>query len=525
MSRIGCAARVLPLVLLVGAALAVGWPLLRILAEALASLRGGIAPGLGRTAAVSGALAAGATVLALLGGLAAALTARCLPPGPRRLLDVALLSLLLVPPYTAAAAVLALGGRGGLLHGILPPLLGARGMLAALVITLLPYPYAAARLAWRGVDPRLVDAVQVHGGGAGRVLRLVLLPPLRRPLAAACVLMLLTALADPSIPAVLRGRVPTLAHTAYLEVMAWGDEGTAALIAVLLALPALPLLLLVPSGPGAGLTEPWYGHGAGPALALPTSPLLHAARLLTLLVLAGIGALLAAAILRTAGAPGELLGQGAVLTLVSTLQHALLALLVAVPAGLGTALLASRGPRGLASVVDGAQLVLLVLPGTTLGLAVSLAYRLGTPTPLGILPPLVGGASLGSGSIAIVLVLAASTAPLVHVATRAARAQIPRSEEETARVLGIGRRRRLMRLVLPQAAPLVAVTAAAVLVRMMVSVTPVVLVAAPDAPMVPALALDLLDRAALAPVFVLTLLVALVIAVLALGAAAAGRLR
>lgn len=514
----------LAVTLLASAVLAVGWPLLRILAEALAALHDGLPPGLGRTAAISLALAGGATLLALLGGLGSALTARCLPSRPRRLLDAALLSLLLVPPYTAAAAVLAVGGRSGLLQDLLPPLPGVPGMLLALTVTLLPYPYAAARLAWRGVDPRLVDAVLVHGGGTGRVLRLVLLPPLLRPVAAVAVVMLLTALADPSVPAVLRGRVPTLAHTAYLEVMAWGDEGTAALVAVLLALPVLPLLLLL-ARTGSPLAEPWRGHGAGPALALPASPILRTARAITLVVLAVIAALLTAAAVRSSVAPGELLGHGAVATLGSTLQHALLALLVALPAGLVTARLAARAAPRRAALLDGLQLMLLVLPGTTLGLAVSLAYRLGTPTPVGTLPPLVGGASLGSGSIAIVLVLAASTAPLVHVAARAGRAQIPRAEAETAELLGVGRRRRMLRLVLPQAAPLVAVAGAAILVRMMVSVTPVALVAAPDAPMVPALALDLLDRAALAPVFVLTLLVAITIAALAGGAAAAGRLR
>ena len=228
-----------------GALILVGWPVVRMATQAFAALATASTPGLGRTAAFSTGLSLTVTVLATALGLALALTARTLPIRPRRLLDAVIGGFLLVPPYTVAAAVVAVGGRGGRLAAVLPDVYGLPGMALAMVLAHLPIAYLVIRVAWRVVDPHLVEMARVHGARAGEVFRLVLLPPLRAPLGVTAALMFVSTLSDPSIPAVLRGRVPTLAHTAYIEVIAWGGEGTASLIAVLLALPVLPLLLVL----------------------------------------------------------------------------------------------------------------------------------------------------------------------------------------------------------------------------------------------------------------------------------------
>lgn len=487
-----------------GAALVVAWPLLRMLGQAVSALGEGV-PGLGRTVAISLGIALTVTVIGAVLAFALALTARTLPRRWRRLLDTVIGALLLVPPYTVAAAVVAAGGRGGLLTAVLPDVYGTAGMTIAMVIAHLPIPYLTIRMAWREVDPRLVEMARVNGARASEVIRLVLLPPLRAPLAVAAALLFVTALSDPSIPAVLRGRVPTLAHTAYIEVIAWGGPGTAALIALLLALPMLPVLLVLWRRHDEGeLVERWLGRGASPTLVLPRSLLVHASRMLSVIVLAVVLTLVLAAVLTMLGSSGSLLTPTMLAVIATTVRYALVALLIAVPVGLATAWASSLGGRRLARGADFLQTALLLMPGTTLGIAFFLAYGLASRTPLGELPALVGGASLASGSVALLAVFVAPAVPMVHLAARAGQRQVPLAVHETARVLGAGRRRIAAHLVLPQAGALVAATAAAVVARNIVSVAPVVFVSTPDAPMVASFALDLLDRAALEQTFALT---------------------
>ena len=496
-----------------GAVLVVGWPVLRMLVEAISAVATTRAfPGLGHTMAVSAALALTVTVIGTVLAFALALTARTLRPGWRRLLDAVLGGLLLVPPYVVAASVVAVGGRAGLLTAMLPDIYGGLGMTSAMVVAHLPIPYLTIRMAWRVVDPRLVEMGRVNGARAATVIRLVLLPPLRRPLAIAAALLFVSALSDPSIPAVLRGRVPTLAHTAYIEVIAWGGEGTAALIAVLLTLPVLPVLLALWRGrdPNA-LADHWQGLSPSPRLVLPRSVLVQACRALSVLVLAIVLTLALAALITMFRARGSLLTPMMMDVIGSTVRYAVAALLLSVPVGLMTAWASGRGSKRLARSVDLLQTSLLLMPGTTLGIAIFLAYGLGTRTPLGELPALVGGASLASGSVAIVAVFMAPAVPMVHLAARAGQRQIPVPVLETARVLGASRRRIAVDLLLPQTGALVAATGAAVVARNIVSVAPVVFVSTPDAPMVASFALDLLDRAALEQTFALAAVVALLV--------------
>lgn len=495
-----------------GAAMVIIWPVLRMVVEAVSAVATTGIPGLGRTMAVSFALALAVTIIGTALALALALTARTLPWGWRRLLDAGIGGLLLAPPYVVAAAVVATGGRGGLLTAMLPEVYGAPGMMFAMIVAHLPIPYLTIRVAWRGVDPRLVEMARVNGARAADVIRLVLLPPLRGPLGVAAALLFVSALSDPSIPAVLRGRVPTLAHTAYIEVIAWGGEGTAAFIAVLLTLPVLPVVLALWRRRENGtLVYPWQGRGVSPRLVLPHSILVTSCRLLSVLILSVVMVLGVAAVATMLRAQESLFTPAMSEVIGSTVRYALIALLLALPLGLLTAWASERGGRLLGHGVDLLQTSLLLMPGTSLGIAIFLAYGFGTRTPFGELPALVGGASLASGSVALIAVFMAPAVPMVHLAARAGQRRVPLAVRETASVLGAGRRRVTLQFVLPQTSALIAATAAAVAARNIVSVAPVVFVTTPDAPMVASFALDLLDRAALEQTFALTGIVAVLV--------------
>ena len=497
----------------VGALLAVGWPVGRMTAESFVAAAEATAPPLGGAIAISTALSLVVTVLATGLGFALALTARTLPRVPRRLLDAAIGGLVLVPPYTVAAALVAVGGRSGLFTAVLPDVYGLPGMAVAMTLAHLPIAYLMIRVAWRGVDPRLVETARVNGARAGDVIRLVLLPPLRGPLGVTAALTFVSTLSDPSIPAVLRGRVPILAHTAYIEVIAWGGEGTAALIAVLLTLPVLPMLLMLWRRPREALLETrWLGRGASPALVLPPSPPVQLCRVLSVLVLGVVlvlGLTSLAAMFRT---QAQLVTPAMGTVISSTIQYALAALLLAAPLGVLTAWASARLGKTVARGVDLLQITLMLLPDTTLGIALFLAYGLATPTPWGELPALVGGASLGSGAVALVIAFAVQAVPLVHLAARAGQRRTPRTVQETARLLGASSRRRTVQFVLPHAGALVAAIAAAVTARNIVSVAPIVFVSTPEAPMVASFALDLLDRASFEQTCALTGIVATLVA-------------
>lgn len=513
----------------IGAFLAVGWPLGRMIAQAVVAVMGTSMPRLGHAALISTVLSLVVSVLATALGLALALTARTLPRPARRMLDGLIGGLVLVPPYTVAAAIVAVGGRSGRFTAVLPDVYGLLGMSVAMVIAHLPIPYLIIRVAWRGIDPRLVEAARVNGARAGDVIRLVLLPPLRGPLGVAAALTFVSTLSDPSIPAVLRGQVPTLAHTAYIEVIAWSGEGAAPLIAVLLVLPVIPVLLALWRRSAQPLLRTqWMGRGASPTLVLPRSSLVLLCRMLSALVLCCVLVLALTAVASIVRAQGELVTPAMGSVIASTVRYALAALMLAAPLGVLTAWATRRLGERIARGADLLQVALLLLPDTTLGIAFFLAYGLETATPWGDLPALVGGASLGSGAVALVIAFTAQAVPFVHLAARAGQRSAPRDVQETARLLGAGRRRRALQFGLPHAGALVAATATAVTARNIVSVAPIVFVSTPDAPMVASFALDLLDRASFEQTFALTGIVAALVAaagalVSAAGSAALGR--
>jgi iron(III) transport system permease protein len=149
-----------------------------------------------------------ATVLAVTGGLAAAMvTERSEVPG-RRWLRVGLLLPLLIPPFiTAVGWSLAYGPAGlseELLSLAVPGLLGPLGIVLVLATEAMPLAYlvVAAGLAARA-EPDLERAARASGATAFDGFRTVTLPLLAPALKAATVLVFVTAASSFAVPAVL----------------------------------------------------------------------------------------------------------------------------------------------------------------------------------------------------------------------------------------------------------------------------------------------------------------------------------
>jgi iron(III) transport system permease protein len=149
-----------------------------------------------------------AAVLAVTGGLAAAMvTERSQVPG-RRWLRIGLLLPLLIPPFSTAVGWSLAYGPAGLSEELfslaVPGLLGPLGIVLVLTIEAMPLAYlvVAAGLAARA-EPDLERAARASGATAFDGFRTVTLPLLAPALRAATVLVFVTAASSFAVPAVL----------------------------------------------------------------------------------------------------------------------------------------------------------------------------------------------------------------------------------------------------------------------------------------------------------------------------------
>lgn len=473
-----------------------------------------------------------ATTVAAAGSalaLCTSLVAQSLAPRWRHLVDLVVCAPAVLPPPGVAAAVLATAGNAGWLHPPLTrsPVHGTVGMAWAMLLAFVPLAHLLDRAALRTLDPRTLEAASMSGAGAARILRRVVLPHIAPAVALGACVLLTTAMSDPSVPAVLRGRTPNLAHLALDTTTGWGQDAVAARAALAIAVPALLLL------PGLALFRSrlagvWVPGSHSPRPTLPGGPrgallrvpaLVHVALSLCALGTVLTGATTALAAPRGGDALADALGVVSSTVLLSGAACAL-----ALPLAVATVWTVRSGRhtrRGAGRLV----LWLTVLPGTTVGIAFSLAYRV-PPTVLGVrLPALVGGASLADGSVGIVLMLMTVALPVLHVGLGALWDAVPRSVLESARDAGAGKSRLVLSVVLPSTGLLLGALAAATLGRCLVAVVPLAYVTSPDAALVVTRVLDLTDHSRGPETFLVSTLTAAVAGVLlALVQAAHGHL-
>ena len=205
----------------------------------------------GRVVLFTLAVAAAATALNLVPGVAAAwLLSR---PGWRgRTLVETVLSLpLVLPPTAVGLALLLLLGRAGPLGGWLYRTLGIdvaftwKGVVIASAVMSFPLLVRSARSAFEEVDPRLPAVARTLGRGPLGAFLAVELPLAWRGVAGGTVLSFARALGEFGATILVAGNIPgrtqTLALALFQEVQMGRDRAAAALagIAALLAAGAL----------------------------------------------------------------------------------------------------------------------------------------------------------------------------------------------------------------------------------------------------------------------------------------------
>jgi ABC-type Fe3+ transport system permease subunit len=506
--------------------LVVAVPLARTILLAGQATSTGIAPLL-RSAGGSLLLAVLVCLLGSLLALGAALATRTAPRAARPVLVALACAPAALPPGAVAASVLdAAGPSGWIPVGGAAGVHGLLGMTWAMTVAFAPTAYLLDLLVLTRLDSRVLEAAACAGAGTRRLLGGIVVPHLRPALVVGAVLLVVAAVSDPSVPAVLRGRMPNLAHLGLDTAGGWGQDALAARSALLLAVPGLATALLLPGlGPSIRRTGV---PGSAPALPGSVGRSLLRVAAAPALVLLGLNALCLSTVLL--GATHALLGEGGEAAIASggsvvatTLLHAGAACLLGLPLAWFGCFGRGGPPRWSGRMARAIMSLLLVLPGTTVGIAFSLAYRV--PPHLGAfrLPPLVGGSAAAGGSVTIVLMYMTVALPLLHLGIDLLARSVSHDTVDVLRSSGVPTMRVVRHGVLPRLAPLIAGLAAAVVAHCLVAVVPLVYTTAPESPLVATRTLDLADHFLRDQVFLLAALTGVVAALLLAAVAAALR--
>jgi iron(III) transport system permease protein len=387
-------------------------------------------------------LGAGAAALAsVIGAPSGLLLARADLPA-RRLLRLALVVPMVIPPYILALAWIYLGGTGGLLaQAIGMDLLSEYtyslpGAIVVLGTGFYPLSMLATEAAARRVEARLEEAALMVARPR-RVLLRVTLPLVAPHIAAAALVVFVLALSEFGVPGLLRVNVFTT--EVFIAFAALYDFGAATALAV----PLLLVTLIIGFSVKLIIGDRLLATRRGSRLGLPVKlGRWRAAALLALLLLLAscvLMPLLALAI--EAGQVSRILaaaraaGGSIINSLVLASAGATLIVAVAVFLGYGRA----RSRTGLGGVADLVLITIFAVPSTVVG--VGLIGLWNRPGPLG---------GVYASPAIIVVGYLARFLPVAALILAASVRQIPGSFEEAAEVAGVSWPRTFARIVFPQ---------------------------------------------------------------------------
>jgi iron(III) transport system permease protein len=386
-------------------------------------------------------LGAGAALLAtVLGAPLGLLLARASLPA-KRLLRVALVIPLVIPPYVMALAWILLTGPAGLLARALGRDLLSQwtysltGAVVVLGLGFYPLSMLATEAAARRVDGRLEEAALV-AARPRRVFWRITLPLVAPAVAAAALIIVVLALSEFGVPGLLRVRVfTTEVFTAFAALYDFGAG-------VALATPLLSVALIAGVAVKLITGERLLAtrRSARPGLALPL-------RGFRVPVLAGIGfVVLVSILLPLAALLMEARGVGRIATaarasgyaITNSLWLAAAGATLSVALGLLLGYGRARARTRFRSFFDLAFIVIYAVPSTVVGIGIIGLWNRSGPT----------GEIYASPAIVVVAYLARFV-PVAALILAAGVRQVTVSLEEAAEISGAGWPRIFARIVLP----------------------------------------------------------------------------
>jgi molybdate transport system permease protein len=169
-------------------------------------------------------IAALATLIAGIGGVAlAGLMARARFPG-RDLLDVLITAPMVLPPTVLGYYLLTMLGRNSTIGGAWESVTGSplvftpTAAVIAAAVAAFPFVVKSARAALEDVDPRLLGAAATLGAPPVRVFATVSLPLARNGIFAGLALGFARALGDFGVTLMIAGNIPGLTQTGSLAI-------------------------------------------------------------------------------------------------------------------------------------------------------------------------------------------------------------------------------------------------------------------------------------------------------------------
>lgn len=435
------------------------------------------------------------------------------------------------PPFAVATAIITLFGKRGLvtydLLGLDYNIYGLKGLVLVLTMTFAPIAYMNIRGMLTNLDPAIDEAAESLGCSGLQVLWKVTLPMVLPALLSSFLVLFVEGLADLANPLVLGGDFRVLASDIYFAVAGDGNIAQASSIALVLIIPALLVFVIQRYWISKKSVITVTGKPAGSPKPV-TDPKVR----IPFLIVTGLWALLIAACYLTLliGGFTKILGVNEKFTwdhyrfvfslgsdaIWKTVVMALIAAPLAALLSIGVAWVVVRYLKRTGAVLDFLGMLGSAIPGTVLGLGYALAFA--TPTWfLGkqVLPALAGGASVGAGAVAIVLVFIARGNPTGQQANIAALRQINPQIEEAATSLGASTFTVLRKVTIPLLIPAVMTAITFALTKSMTTITAIIFITTPQTKVMTSQILDEVDAGRLGNAFAYcTLLIVLVIIVL-----------
>jgi iron(III) transport system permease protein len=142
---------------------------------------------------------------------------------------------LISPPFIGAYSWVILFGRSGIVSQYLnawfgfqmPPIYGFFGIILAMVLSHFTFVFLFVLGALTAADPHLEESARVMGASRWRVARTVILPLAIPPMLAGAMIVLIEALGEFGIPAILGGEVYVLSTLMYFQIHGLAFQPTA----------------------------------------------------------------------------------------------------------------------------------------------------------------------------------------------------------------------------------------------------------------------------------------------------------
>ncbi|MDM8214347.1 iron ABC transporter permease [Enterococcus hirae] len=185
----------------------------------------------------------GTMVLSVIVAVSIALFFLFLSPKIQKVLRALLLLTMISPPFVTSLAYITLFGRRGIItHGLLQLTYNPYGAHGIIMMQTLGFASLNALILIslaQNINGSIIESGRALGANTNALVRDFYLPLMNKGIIVVAFLSFIRSLADFQTPTIIGGSYAVLASEGYLSVIAQGDNQRAAMINLLLAIPAL----------------------------------------------------------------------------------------------------------------------------------------------------------------------------------------------------------------------------------------------------------------------------------------------